>query len=151
MITCDDIADRLVDYYNDYFYGTGDPVTPVINFTPVNPTLTPEVEVEEGTFVVFVFPTDESEEPANHDGTVTKEKLSVGIYVVGPIDDTITKKIALEFTKQLRIALRGTVLEFDDEPDYEWMSTDVPYLYNLDALKKGEFISAFEATYYTIV
>jgi hypothetical protein len=152
MYTADDLADDVVDQFRDYFYGTGDPVTPLIQFEAVNSAEISEVIVEEqGTYSVFVFPDSETATPFDQ-GNRCDERLVIGVVVVGPVG-TVTKKLAIKFCKQLRRALRGTVFESVDEDEdrgvtYQWLSDEVEPLFDAEALAtNSEFVGAFKATY----
>lgn len=143
--TSDDLADAIVDRYLAYFYGTDAEEDPLIEFTPVNPVEVAEVIVEQSDYLVFVFPDGETEAPFDH-GDAVNERLTVAVVVNGPAHGNYTRALALKFVKQLRTALRGT--KFDD---FSWESTEVDPLWDVEALKtKGQFLSAFRATYYGI-
>jgi len=65
---------------------------------------------------------------------------------------TITRKRGLQVSKWIRQSLKQTefVLEGDDEPEFAWDSNEVETLWDTTAAKeRNQFLSLFNATYYT--
>lgn len=137
-MTSDDLADKVAEYLNSL-------EDTLIEFEAVNP---PEVgeflKEKRNTFAVFVIPESESEEPFDR-GDTCNEHLTVGVVINGPMKN-MTKKLAMQFGKQLRRALCET--DFDG---YTWQGNDVVTPIDFAALKdNGQFLSRFNASYYGI-
>lgn len=152
--TSDDLADGVCAILNA-FAGLDEAAADelgvelaLVKFAAVVPDEVLEISLETcDGWSVYVVPFGESEETEDR-GDACRETLQCDVYVHGPIDNTITRRIAVKFLKQLRGALRETLV--GDAPSFRFEATEtVSGIYDEDVLKsKQQFLSFFRATYF---
>ncbi len=134
-MTSDEIADGIVAIFNEID-------EPVINFAAENPPETADVETERGEYLVYAIPYDESETPQDQ-ADMCERLRTVSVAVTGPIDETHTRKLAMQLVEQLRLSLQETEIG-----RYHWDGNETVGLWDSEALKtKRQFLSLFRATY----
>jgi hypothetical protein len=137
-MTADELADHLVEHFNAI-------EEPLVAFEAANPAEITEAEKERSDFGVYVIPNSESETAFDR-GDTCDERRVVSVIVNGPVRGNVTKAVAMKFSEQLRLSLRET--QFDG---HRWAGNETTTLIDYGALKtKAQFLSRFDATYYTV-
>ena len=97
-----------------------------------------EAHAERNDLQVFVIPYGESEEAFDR-GDACREELTCSVVVNGPV----TREEGVELSRFLRYGLRETELG-----GYRWQDNETVSLWDSEALRKGQFLGLFRATYF---